>query len=110
MKRPEAGSLEQRSAPDIAVDGRRLRGVIPYGVESRALPGGWREVIEPGALNAAKLDDLVVTVDHAGIPLGRYGRPQEFGDVVAFLASERASYVTGVSVVVDGGALDGLLS
>lgn len=44
------------------------------------------------------------------IPLGRYGVPTEFGDVVAFLASERASYMTGTSVVVDGGALHGLLS
>jgi 3-oxoacyl-[acyl-carrier protein] reductase len=46
----------------------------------------------------------------AVIALGRYGRPEEFGDVVAFLASERASYVTGTSVSIDGGVLDGLLS
>jgi citronellol/citronellal dehydrogenase len=32
------------------------------------------------------------------------GTPREFGDVVCFLASERASYVTGTTVVVDGGA------
>lgn len=44
------------------------------------------------------------------IPLGRYGRIEEFGDVVAFLASDRASYVTGTSVVVDGGHLDGILT
>jgi len=44
------------------------------------------------------------------IPLGRYGVPTEFGDVVAFLASDQASYMTGTSVVVDGGMLHGLLS
>lgn len=37
------------------------------------------------------------------IPVGRLGEPQELGDVIAFLCSERASYVTGVSLMVDGG-------
>jgi 3-oxoacyl-[acyl-carrier protein] reductase len=40
----------------------------------------------------------------AGIPLGRLGSPREIADVVCFLASERASYVTGTVVAVDGGA------
>jgi 3-oxoacyl-[acyl-carrier protein] reductase len=41
----------------------------------------------------------------AAIPLGRHGRAEEIGDVVAFLASERASYVTGVTLQVDGGVI-----
>lgn len=41
----------------------------------------------------------------AQIPLGRLGVPQEIGDVVAFLSSERASYLTGVSLQVDGGMI-----
>ena len=36
-------------------------------------------------------------------PIGRSGTPEEVGEVIAFLASERASYVTGTTVVVDGG-------
>jgi len=71
VNRPTPGAVEQRTAPDAALEGRKLRGLIPYSVESRDL-GGWREVIEPGALDGAKLEDLVATVDHAGIPLARY--------------------------------------
>jgi 3-oxoacyl-[acyl-carrier protein] reductase len=39
----------------------------------------------------------------AQIPLGRVGTPEEFANLVVFLASERASYITGVSIPVDGG-------
>jgi 3-oxoacyl-[acyl-carrier protein] reductase len=42
------------------------------------------------------------------IPLGRFGKPEEFAAAVAFLASERASYITGVSLAVDGGWIKGL--
>jgi NAD(P)-dependent dehydrogenase (short-subunit alcohol dehydrogenase family) len=41
-------------------------------------------------------------------PLGRIGRPEDVADVVVFLASERASFVTGASVTVDGGASRGV--
>jgi 3-oxoacyl-[acyl-carrier protein] reductase len=39
------------------------------------------------------------------IPAGRLGRPEEYGDLVAFLCSERAAYVTGVVIPIDGGLL-----
>jgi len=45
----------------------------------------------------------------AEIPLRRLGEPREIGEVVAFLASERASYVTGVSLLVDGGIVRGTM-
>lgn len=43
------------------------------------------------------------TAQERGVPLGRVGEPEEAGDVIAFLASERASYLTGVAVNLDGG-------
>jgi phage head maturation protease len=68
--RPKAGSVETRHT-EIATNGRKIHGIVPYGTESRDL-GGWKEVISPGALDRANLDDLVATVDHSGVPLGRY--------------------------------------
>jgi len=41
----------------------------------------------------------------ASIPLGRYGEPREYGDTVAYLASQRASYITGSVIRVDGGLI-----
>lgn len=44
----------------------------------------------------------------ASIPVGRYGNPEEYGDVVAFLASTRAAYLTGSVIRVDGGLIPSL--
>ncbi len=77
----------------------------------------------PGYTRTARLDSLASTISartgvkpeevFAGwereIPAGRLGTPQEFAAVVAFLASERAGYVTGTSIAVDGGLVRSLL-
>ncbi len=51
----------------------------------------------------------IVRAWEAQIPLGRLGRPQELADLVTFLASEKAGYITGASIAIDGGYCKGLL-
>ncbi|MFG3579440.1 SDR family oxidoreductase [Micromonospora chersina] len=81
-------------------------------------PRGVRVVsLLPGRIMTARNRDLLAAAGdperaraeaEASIPLGRIGDPAEFGRVAAFLLSPAASYVTGVTVPVDGGALRGL--
>ncbi len=69
--------------------------------------------IAPGRIETARLAQLYpdgpTEADLKAIPVGRWGTPQEFGDVACFLASDRARYVTGATIVVDGGLSRGLL-
>jgi 3-oxoacyl-[acyl-carrier protein] reductase len=63
--------------------------------------------VAPGRIATARLDELYPggpqPEELEDIPLGRWGTPQEFGDIVCFLASDRARYVSGQTIAVDGG-------
>ena len=77
----------------------------------------------PGFIMTGRIDELAnATAERTGlsredvlrdwestIPLGRIGNTSEFAALVAFLASERASYITGTTIPIDGGAIQGLL-
>jgi 3-oxoacyl-[acyl-carrier protein] reductase len=89
--------------------------VAPHGVTvNNVLPGYTRteRVEELAAYNARQKG---ITVEEAmavweqQIPMHRLGDPREFAALVAFLASERASYITGTSITVDGGWVRSLL-
>ena len=69
--------------------------------------------VMPGYTETERLKELIETNPSfasakAEIPLGRFGTPEEFAAAVAFLASERAGYITGVSLAVDGGWIKNL--
>jgi 3-oxoacyl-[acyl-carrier protein] reductase len=77
----------------------------PHGITVNCVAPGRNETARLGQL----YPDGPTEADLQAIPLGRWGTPQEFGDVACFLASDRARYVTGTTVLVDGGLSRGLL-
>lgn len=69
----------------------------------------------PGYTATARLQELAEKLGpsaeqtwNSQIPMGRLGKPEELADLVVFLASERASYITGESIAVDGGFVKGV--
>jgi 3-oxoacyl-[acyl-carrier protein] reductase len=68
-----------------------------------------RELSEVLAQRQETTSEAVILGWEAEIPLGRLGKPEELADLVVFLASERASYITGATIPVDGGHTRGLM-
>jgi 3-oxoacyl-[acyl-carrier protein] reductase len=86
-------SLAKALAQQLAADQIRVLSVAPGSI---LFPGGsWdkRQTADPDGIADFIARDL---------PFGRFGRVDEVGDVVAFMASARASWVSGASIVVDG--------
>ena len=62
--------------------------------------------IAPGSIETDMTDVLSEKVKEASvsqIPLGKFGKPEDIANMVAFLASEKADYITGQVISVDGG-------
>ena len=103
--RASVAALAKTLALELAASGIRVNQLIPGRI-------GTDRVVEIDAINASKAG---ISADEqrqralATIPLGRYGTPDEFGRMAAFLLSEQSAYVTGASLQVDGGLVRGVL-
>ncbi|MDI3404918.1 SDR family oxidoreductase [Streptomyces cavernicola] len=94
--RPGLAGFAKSLADEVGPRGIRVVGVLPGRIATDRLKQLDGLSPDPAAARAA---------NESKIPLGRYGAPEEFGRTTAFLLSPAASYVTGVMVPVDGGAL-----
>jgi NAD(P)-dependent dehydrogenase (short-subunit alcohol dehydrogenase family) len=90
-------ALMKALSKELAPDGIRVNAVLIGLIES----GQW---VRAAAASGLALPDFYERfAADAGVPLGRFGRSEEFGDLGCFLLSERASYLTGTAINLDGG-------
>lgn len=107
------GSIAARagSAPGVALYAATKAALegLTYGLACELGPRGIRvNTVAPGFVNAPMSAMLRSAGDERllrQVPLGRFAEPSDIAEAVAFLASERASYITGAVIPVDGGAL-----
>jgi 3-oxoacyl-[acyl-carrier protein] reductase len=86
-------------ASEVAADGVTVNLLLPGQVATDRLAS----LHEAMAAGSGMTQEQVLGRAAAAIPAGRFGRPEEFGDIAAFLASPRAGYITGCAIKVDGG-------
>jgi 3-oxoacyl-[acyl-carrier protein] reductase len=88
-------------AREVGPDGITANIVLP----GRIATGRIRFLDEAKAKREGRSVESVTQESTGSIPLGRYGRPEEYADTVAFLASNRAGYITGSTIRIDGGLI-----
>src|ERR1700728_3735923 len=91
-------------AREVAKDGITANIVAPGRIATDRI----KFLDEAKAKREGRSVEDVAAESAGGIPVGRYGKPEEYGDVVAFLSSERAAYITGSVIRVDGGLISSI--
>jgi len=90
-------------AKAVAPHGVRVNTVSPGFIETEAARGWIMEISQSEGIDEQAARQQVIARS-GGIPVGRGGRPAEVAEIVAFLASERAAFVSGADHVIDGGS------
>jgi 3-oxoacyl-[acyl-carrier protein] reductase len=103
--RAAVSALAKTLALELAASRIRVNQLIPGRIDTDRV----RQLDEINSKRAGITVDEQHKRQAAAIPLGRYGQPDEFGRVAAFLLSDAAAYITGASVQVDGGLIRGVL-
>jgi 3-oxoacyl-[acyl-carrier protein] reductase len=98
--RPAIVGLAETLANELGKDGILVNTVCPGYTRTERLD----EVAQVRAQTMGVTPEQVIETLGRSTPLGRVGEPEELAAVIAFLCSERASYVTGTTIAVDGGA------
>jgi 3-oxoacyl-[acyl-carrier protein] reductase len=88
-------------AREVARDGITSNIILPGRIATDRI----RFLDEAKAKREGRSVESVSAESTGSIPIGRYGNPEEYADTVAFLASSRASYITGSVIRVDGGLI-----
>ena len=98
-------ALVKTLSHELAGKGIRVNAISP----GRTLTRLWLDRAERLAAEQDTTPDAVIEEFASEIPLGRFAQPDEIAQAVVFVASDRASYITGQSISVDGGIGRGLL-
>lgn len=102
--RPGIQALVKHLSGELAIDNVRVNMLSP----GRILTDRTKQLDEARAKRENKTAAEIQAASEAQIPLGRMGEPEEFARVGVFIASPAASYMTGASVLVDGGMVKAL--
>ena len=98
---PSVHGLAKTLANQLGKDGITVNNILPgYTRTDRIIEYGEAVAKQSGKTLSAVFEEMGKPV-----PVGRIGEPDELGALAAFLASEKAAYITGTSIPVDGGAI-----
>jgi len=103
--RASVSALAKTLALELAADKIRVNQIIPGRIDTDRV----RQLDEIAAKRQGVTPEQAKAKSIGSIPAGRYGQPEEFGRVGAFLLSDAAAYMTGATVQVDGGAIHSVL-